>query len=121
MSEHKGYDILVPEELYKYKTSSKHDHDVFIVAIPFWLLQELYIELNDELEEVEIDIINVKYLGSYPALGISSDAINAYDKRYNFIEATCNRLLKHKPLHEFIAFMMSDDRDWVEVTKSIMK
>jgi hypothetical protein len=119
----KGYRIVEPSELDPLFSNRKY-FDI-AVAIFHWLIAELYVELGDELQDVEIEVIKVVYhlaQNGYPALGVhylNNDVIN--DTRIeDLVEVTANRLLKEKPLSEVIKFIATSDKNWKEVTAKLL-
>ena len=115
----KGYRIIEPDQLYPLVRPGQYDE--YIIAILHWLVQELYIELKDELEGVEIEVIKYIFrsLSAYPVLGLHYDPINREMEKK--VEATIDRLLLERPISELIKFIAESGKDWKEVTQEIMK
>jgi hypothetical protein len=117
----KGYRIIEPvliDPLLKYDK-----YHSYAVPIFYWLIEELYKELKDQLEGVDIEVIKVEYMGAYPVLGLKYE-IKPYEAP-NFqlektVEETANRLLRERPISDLVNFIATSGMDWKEMTAWVM-
>jgi hypothetical protein len=115
----KGYTMIVePTLLYPLLKYGKYDD--YAVPILYWLTEELYKELGEQLADVEMDVMQAGGFGTnYPAIGI-------YDKPsdwefQNSIVKACDKLLRQRPISELTDFIASTDIDWKALTNDLMK
>jgi hypothetical protein len=99
----KGYQLLELSVLDNY-AKRPHQH-ALLVAILFWLVDELNLQLKGELKNVHLEVIKAQYVGNgYPTLGIH------YFNQENpkdvgpVIEAAVERLLNEKSVHSFVKY-----------------
>ncbi len=92
----------------------------FAIAIFYWLIRELHVELKDQLAGAQIEVIRVEYLGAYPALGIHYGNSGEVKDLEPLVEATIYRLLQEKPVIELVTFIAASGTDWKEVTTKLM-
>ncbi len=79
----------------------------------------LNLGLCDQLTEVEIEVIRVTYLGSYPAIGIRY--LN--DPKADLVRLLKRRLIdfwKDKVVLDFAEFLSVSGVSWSEVTKKLL-
>ena len=117
----KGYWVVEPKHLNRLMVYSKNLE--FVIALYYWLIEELSIALKDQLVGVEIEVINVERdinPHGYPALGLYYETpIDPWNLEA-LIQATVDQLLTYHSILEFVTFLKEDGRDWNAVTAEIM-
>jgi hypothetical protein len=118
----KGYhEIVEPRSLVPLFSRTKHFE--FAVAIFHWLIQELYLELKDQLDGVEIEVIKFVHhspINVYPALGIHFENPTETHALAKLIEETMDRLLQERSALELVTFFGANGMDWKLVTAKLM-
>jgi hypothetical protein len=114
-----SYSLVYPSAL-KYLSSA--NKFVLAILIMNWLIEELYKELEEELEGVEVEVVGVENHtgGPYPNLGLNYEGEVSNDmKLEKLVEETCDRLLKEKPIKDLINFI--GDMNWETFTKTFLR
>ncbi len=95
-----------------YRLESNPKNFDYLLALYYWLMEELYKELGDELADVEMDVMRMlsKFEYPYPAIGIYDKPPDSDFKK--LLEDTCDRLLRERPISEIINFIGTTDIDW---------
>ncbi len=114
----KGYQVVEPPELNPLLVNATYH--TFAVAILTWLCKSLKLELRDYLDQVDIDVICVTCMGSYPAIGIHYKDPECDDVSV-FVQTTISRLLLNKSVWELVGFIGEDKTDWQIATTNLMK
>src|SRR5689334_14716915 len=104
-----GYQILEPEFLSR--LVQRPNQFDFAVALLHWIVQCLKEELGGQMDRVDIDVIPVKYLGSYPALGIRYGEQNAPDLE-PMIRDHIERIVRTRSALELIQSVAGCDARW---------
>ncbi|MDP2307876.1 MAG: hypothetical protein Q8P18_17755 [Pseudomonadota bacterium] len=88
------------------------------VALLYWLIEQLKLELGPRLDGLEVEVIRVEYHGAYPALGVH------YREEVGdiapLLERTIDRLLRDRPVASFVAFLVDHPADWGEVCTQLL-
>jgi hypothetical protein len=116
----KGYQIIEPTKLIGIFNNSGHDD--LAVAVFYWLIQQLKIELKDQLVGVQIEVIKVAHhyaWNVYPTLGIHYESELPQDLE-PLIEKTIDLLLEEWPIIDLLTFIAASKTDWKAVTKELM-
>ncbi len=113
----KGYQIIMVEELDKilkfYPTWE------FYVSFLSWIVSELDAELKTELDNINIEIINVAYISPIPMIAVQYKLKN---KDFGpIIEQLVSKLLREKPVAEFLAYMEKYKNDWSAIANRILR
>lgn len=106
-----GHQLIEPYELRFLYIRRKYFN--IAVAVFHWLIQELYVELKDHLDGIEIKVIDGTHHhpdNSYPVLGVFYENLEMPDKG-PLIEATIERLLKKRSVIELVNFISENDID----------
>ncbi len=111
-----GYRIVEPQQVDPLMVDAKYRE--YAVVIFYWFIEELYKELGHALDNVNIEVIKVCYLGCYPALGLQHEGDDAHID--DLVSQTADRLLEQRPVSEFIKFVATSDIDWRAVTTQLM-
>lgn len=117
MENEKPYRIIEPRLIDPLMVKTKY-HE-YAVLIFHWLIKEIYVELKDELDGIEIDVIKIVYIGKYPALGLQTASVNRGLEK--LIETTANRLLQERTIIDLINFVSESNIDWKHKTNEIME
>jgi hypothetical protein len=118
----KGYhEIVEPERLNG--LFSRTQYFEFAVAIFYWLIQEVHVELKGQLVGVQIDVIKFVHhspINAYPALGIHFENPTETRAQAQLIEETMARLLQERSALELVTFIGVNGIDWKELTTKLM-
>lgn len=114
----KGYQIFEPELLNELVTNT-FQH-AFAVAILNWLCVLVRLELKEHLQHIEVEVIVVTYMGSYPAIGIHYKT-DGYQDMKPIIEKLCDRFLKERSALELAQFISSGNINWEQEAAELMK
>src|SRR5215204_7124946 len=90
------------------------------VIIFQWLISELYAELGNQLEDVEIEVIKIVHHSphnKYPGIGVhykNRDSVSSEDVKalIKLIETTIDRLLEEKSVQDLVMFIAAKGIDW---------
>ena len=114
----KGYTLLVAGQL---DAVLRAFHDVdFLVAIQYWLIQQLQDELKDKLTGVKIEVIKAAYHGAYPCLALSYDDPSNAPDISDLVETAIDQILQEKPVSDLITFFRTSGIDWSLEAQKIM-
>jgi hypothetical protein len=114
-----GYELLLMGRLESVLRA--FDHFDFIVAIQFWLIEQLTVELKDQIAGTQIEIIRVaKGDHGSPGFAIHYDNPAESPDIGPLVEETIARLLDERPIVELIDFLEKSKTDWQAVSSRIM-
>jgi hypothetical protein len=114
----KGYQVIEPDALSPWVRNPSYD--VFSVAILSWLCSRLQREFKDYAEYVDIEVIRVTYVSSYPAIGIHYKD-ESFKDIGPIVEAAINRILQERAILEFVEFFGNDKVNWNEIVERVMR
>jgi len=107
----------------------------YAVVVYSWLIKELYLALNDQLADVELEVIKVIHFAAYPSIGIhykpsmrdekpdrtTPEDLKIGEEIEKLVQRTAEKLLEERPVREIIQFIGSSDIDWKARVDEIMK
>lgn len=102
-----GYTVIEPPSLDGWLGNVKNQ--ALLVALLTWLKHRLSQALGGDFPLMQIDIIKVQYLGTYPALGLCGDYPSDLPER---IDVLVDRILQSSSVHDFMSFALEVDVDW---------
>lgn len=114
----KGYQVMELSQLDSLFADPKY-FDIAI-AIFHWLIKELREELKGQIDNIQVDIIRVEYIGAYPTLGIHYENPNETPDMEPLIETAINQLLRERTVIELISFIAQSEINWRDVTAKLM-
>jgi hypothetical protein len=89
------------------------------VAVLSWLVEVISEELKEQLDRAEIEVIRAEYFGAYPALGIHYKGDPEEDLG-PIVEAMAAKVLRERPVSDFVSYLMRAGTDWRKVTDDIV-
>lgn len=112
-----GYTIIEPPSLGEWLGTVKNR--AMLVALLTWLRHRLSEALKDDSPALKIDVIKVKYLGTYPALGIRGDDDVPSDipERLNVLT---EQILSDSSVADFLSFALDDGIDWTAEAQTLL-
>jgi hypothetical protein len=108
----KSYQVVESPLLDGYMTTSLQCE--IVVAILHWLIKEIKSSLAEQLEHVELDVIRITYLGSYPAIGICYRDASRGDVG-PLVESSISQLLNEKQVINFIKSLTDHRITWSDL------
>ncbi|MCA0457097.1 MAG: hypothetical protein LCI00_24210 [Chloroflexi bacterium] len=117
----KGYRVIEPTLINSIIVDSKYH--AYAVSVLFWLVEEIYKALKDQIDTFDIEVIKVEYMGAYPALGVQYQRKPFEAPNYSLeklIEETSNRLLSEKSISELTKYIAASEVDWNEMASWVM-
>jgi hypothetical protein len=112
----KGYQIVEPRALDELIREPRNR--MAAVAVLSWVCEMLRLELQNRCQRVEFEVINVTYLGSYPAIGIHYLDKDPQDIG-PIVQATVDRILQERSALELISFIAQENADWHQKTAKL--
>jgi len=111
----KGYQIIEVPEL-NGLVENPNNHQIAI-SILSWLIPRIRQTLARQLADIEIEVIPVKYQGSYPAIGLHYTKEMEYDAGPDLLKAASN-LLRTVPIIDYITVVGSTDNSLAKLWKA---
>lgn len=111
-----GYQVVEPSTLNA--ILPRKAHRGIAVAILKWAVSELIAQYGDRLDNIEVEVIPVTYLGTYPAVGIryQNDPI---EDRGAEIESAINQIVLNRPVTDLVNFVCEESNSWDEVWREM--
>jgi hypothetical protein len=120
MKNNKPHQLLATEcldELFKYERTH-----LIAVAILSWLIEAINRDYQQALRGAELIIVNGRFVGSgYPALGIHYGDVKNPEDLGPMVEAAVEKLVREKPVADFVGFLAKNATDWAKETRSIIE
>lgn len=114
----KGFTMIVVPHVIEPLLTDPKSWD-FVVALYYWLIEELYKELGDELADTEIDVFSMQWFGpAYPAIGIYERPLDS--KFEKLLAETSDRLLRERPISDIVDFMKTTGINWKAEASCVM-
>lgn len=113
----KGYRLIEPLSINPLVVDTRY-HEYAIIIMKY-IIYCLFQNLGHKLDNIEIEVIKVTYLGSYPALGLH---YSPFDKSLeNLIENEVDKIVNNLTINKLIVFISKSNTNWKEITNQIMK
>jgi hypothetical protein len=113
----KGYQVVEPKALDRLIANSLQRD--FAVATLSWLCQIIRLELAEHLQFIDVEVICVTYMGSYPAIGIHYKT-EGYQNMGPIIESIIDRFLKERSALELTQYVSNSNVNWKHAATQIM-
>ena len=108
----KGYEVI---ELRALERFVQRRQEELAVCILHWLIQGLHSKLGDRLQDVELEVIPVQYLGGpYPALGLHYKR-SPDPELGSLVETVAIEILRQQSVADFLAGAPHDASTWAEI------
>ena len=116
----RGYQIIEPDIIGKWLGTKIHQGILYCLLV--WLVnmlkqQDKYVQ---KLSEVEIEIIEVKYIDSYPAIGIHYKNPNTEDL-HDYVTLKIEEYLKEISVSNFLNYAFNSNISWEQQYKEFIK
>lgn len=108
----KSYQILEPEILEELLNIEKQSIET-IISILSWISYKISNDLRKRRLNIEIDVIQVEYVGKYPALGAyyKDQEIRTIDESEDveaLVNLLCETIVKEADFSEYIHFLINN-------------
>ena len=96
-------------------------HYPLLLAALYWLVEQLQESLNTAGEGIELSVVKVTYMGSYPSIVFRLDNALSVTDVETRLERKAEEILSQARLQDFLIFAFQSKSAWHELSNDLMK